>query len=679
MIPLLTFPEAFLSVTLGEFSMKIYYASQSFYPHIGGVSTYLLNLCKEMAKRGNDVNEVHLRPAGEENYEEIEGIKVFRVPKEPIDKELMKDYSAFKEAVYKGSHYNNGEQDKPIEEWDGYSAFYKINEFFGEAIKEQLEAEPADIVHIHDFQLLYTYKYVPRGTPLILTWHIPFISGMNKHLQAFLVKHLNEYDKVVFSSQEYIDAAIKAGVHAEKIELIHPIANTNNFRKLDIDKAKVRQKHNLPVDAKIVISVQRVDPKSGHEQLIGAFAEVKKAVPEAKLVFVGGESLSNKLSKSRAALRERVDNLIKKKGLEHDVIFTGTIGYYDLPEVYNAADVNALCSKNEGFGLAVTEGMACGLPVVGTKVGGIPLQVTDGKNGFLVQVGDTKGTAQALIKLLQDEDLRARMGEESLGVVADKFGINVGIEKHAAMYTQLINEKDEYHRLEYLHKEDVKGIITDMDRTITEQPGKEEFDPADFDAKLMRELKRLGIDLFLATGRRLKYAKALARRFNIFKAVICENGAVIYFPSEKKTFTTSTYYMRKAKKVVESMQLDKAVTGKILASIRKKDEELVKERLGKIADNLEFSTNVDEVMILPKGVNKGLGIRQAMTTLGIDLDKTICVGDGENDIDMFLNPGFKVAVANAHPKLKALAHQVTTGKSTAGVREIIKKLTEEHS
>ena len=65
--------------------MKIYYASQSFYPHIGGVSTYLLNLCKEMVKNGNEVIEVHLRPSGEENQDEIKGVSIFRVPKEPID------------------------------------------------------------------------------------------------------------------------------------------------------------------------------------------------------------------------------------------------------------------------------------------------------------------------------------------------------------------------------------------------------------------------------------------------------------------------------------------------------------------------------------------------------------------------------------------------------------------
>ncbi|MBD3209431.1 glycosyltransferase [Candidatus Woesearchaeota archaeon] len=658
--------------------MKIYYASQSFYPHIGGVPTYLLNLCKEMVQLGNEVIEVHLRPAGEENYEEIEGIRVHRVPREPIDKELMKEYSRFKEAVYKGSHYSTkGKQN--IEDWEGFNAFNTINEYFGGAIQEQLEIEPADIVHIHDFQLLYTYKYVPRGTPLILTWHIPFVKDMHPALKTFLVKHLNQYDKVVFSSEEYIDAAVKAGLPKEKTELIYPIANTHLFRKLELNKEKTREKYKLPKTAKLIISVQRIDPKSGHEQLIKALPLIKKAVPNAKLMFVGGESMSNKLSKDRAALKERIDQLIKDRKLRKNVIFTGTIEYHQLPEVYNVADVNALCSKNEGFGLAVTEGMACGLPVIGTNIGGIPLQIKDGKNGYLVAVGDHRETAKKIIKLLKDDELREKMGAASLNMVKEEFGINVGIEKHAALYNTLITEKDEYRKLEFLEKEEFKGIITDLDRTITDHQTKEAFNPDDYDKELLRKLKRLGLDLFLATSRNLAYCKQLAKKFKHWKAIICENGAVIYFPEDKKTITTSTYHMRRAKKILTKMDLPGTKKGKIMVRIKEEQEEAARSLIGKLADKVEFTKNVDEIIIVPKHVDKGFGVRQAMLYLNIELDKTICVGDGENDIDMFLNPGFKIALANAHPKLKELAHQVTKKASTKGIYEIIEKLSNNHS
>ena len=109
-------------------------------------------------------------------------------------------------------------------------------------------------------------------------------------------------------------------------------------------------------------------------------------------------------------------------------------------------------------------------------------------------------------------------------------------------------------------------------------------------------------------------------------------------------------------------------------SIRAEYEKQVREKLGALVNKVSFYRNVNEVMVLPRDVDKGLGLRIAMQYLNIDMDKTIVIGDGENDIGMFLNPGFKIAVSNAHPRLKKLANQVTEKPSTQGIREIIKKL-----
>lgn len=655
--------------------MKIYYASQSFYPHIGGVSTYLLNLAKEMVKKGNEVVEVHLRPSGEFHEDEIKGIEIHRVPKLPINPKIMKGYSRFKEAVYKESHYNKNEFTVPPSEMEGYEEFHQINEYFGEQLKLLLEENPADIVHIHDFQLLFAYRYVPRGMPLILTWHIPFIENMSKHLSKFLIKHLKEYDKVVFSSQEYIEAAVKLGLPREKTALIHPIANTDIFKVIDIKKETEKKKYNLPIDSRIILCVQRVDPKSGHEQLIKAMPQVIKKVPNAKLVFVGGESLSNKLSKDRAELAKRVKQLIKDLKLEKDVIFTGTIDYHQLPRLYNSSDVVALCSKNEGFGLAITEGMACGNPIVGTKVGGIPIQVKDNENGFLVNVGDIKSTSDSIIKILTDSKLRKKMSRNSVRIVDRNFKIERGIEKHMMLYNEVMKIKDEFHKVEYMDPDDVKAIITDMDRTITDEPAKADFDEKDFDESLFKELKSLGIDLVLSTGRVIHFVRKLCRRFKIWRCVVSENGAVLYFPSTKKTITTNTSSMKRAKKIIRNLNLPGTTVGKVITSNRIEDLELIKEKLGKkIANNVNFVKNVDEIMVMPKGVDKGMGLRLAMQYLNIDINKTIVVGDGENDVDMFLNPGFKIALANATDKLKRFSNQVTKKPATQGVREIIKKL-----
>lgn len=657
--------------------MKIYYASQSFYPHIGGVSTYLLNLAKEMVNRGNEVVEVHLRPSGEIHEDDIKGIEIHRVPRDPIDKDLMEGYSKFKEIVYKESHYNNDLFNKNQDEIPGYKEYNQINEFFGEQLNELLKDGGADIVHIHDFQLLFAYKYVPRGTPCILTWHIPFIENMSKKLAEFLIKHLKEYDKIVFSSEEYIEAAVKLGLPREKIKLIHPIANTEIFRKLEVNKEEIKEKYGIPKDSKVILCVQRVDPKSGHEQLIRAMPTVLEKEPNAKLVFVGGESLSNKLSKSRNQLKNDILKLIEDLKIKNSVIWTGTIEYHELPKLYNGVEVDALCSKNEGFGLAVTEGMACGLPVVGTKVGGIPIQVKHGENGFLVDVGDSDATADAIIKILSDENLREEMSKRSLEIVDENFKIERGIEKHLELYNEVAKIKNEFHKLKYLETSEFKALVTDLDRTITDVPPKRDFDPADYDKNLMKELKKLEMVKIIATGRSIKYVKKLCNHFKAWDCAVAENGAVVYFPETKKTITTNSFYMAKTKRIVKELNLSECTIGKVIVSISSKDEELVREKIGKYADHVEFIKNVDEIMILPRGVGKGDGVISALKSLNIDMDKVILVGDGENDVDMFLNPGFKVALANAVPKLKSLATHVTKNPSTKGMYELIEDLKEQ--
>lgn len=651
--------------------MKIYYASQSFYPHIGGVSTYLYNLCNKMVARGNDVVEVHLRSAGEDYENNLNGIDIFRVPRDPINKDIMKNYSQFKETVYKACHYETSKEDIKVEEMQGYKEYNIVNEYFGEELRNLLKENPADVVHIHDFQLLFAYKYVPRGTPLVLTWHIPFIKAMPNNLKSFLIKHMKEFDKVVFSSPEYIKEVIDAGLPKEKIELIHPIANTEIFKELNVNEKEVRKEHGLPINDNIILSVQRIDPKSGHEQLIKAMPGVLEKIPDAKLVFVGGDSLSNKLSDSRAKIKERIHNLIKELNLEDKVIFAGTIDYYKLPVVYNSVELVALCSKNEGFGLSITEAMACGRAVIGTNVGGIPLQIKNGENGFIVEVNDVQKTSEAIIKILENKELREEMQKKSLEIVSRNFKIDVGVQKHIALYTSLIKTKDNFSRLEFFDSDEITAIATDLDRTLTDKPAKEEFDINDFDKELFEKLADLEIEKILVTGRSSKFIEELANAFPIWKCIIAENGSILYFPKTKKKVVMDTEPMKEARKILKELDLIGTDVGEIIVSTKIKHEEEIKNKLGPLCSELNFIYNVDDLMILPFEVSKGFALKIAHLFLNLDPEKTIIVGDGENDIDMYLNPGIKIALKNSIPKLKQLSMQVIDKPSIEGIKKII--------
>lgn len=644
--------------------MKIFFASQSFYPHIGGVSTYLLNLAKGLIQMGNEVIEVHLRPPNEPSEDIVKGIKVFRIPKEPLKEDLLKGYSNFKERIYEECH-GEGEHFKkePLITY-GYDEYHKINLAIGKQIEELLEENPTEIVHIHDFQLLLIYRNIPRGIPVILTWHIPFIDSISKHLKQFLIKHMKEFDKVIFSCEEYAKSAVKAGLTSDKVEIIHPIANTNIFKPAMYDN-QIKEQYKIPDNYKIILCVQRIDSKSGHIQLIKAMQKIIGKFPKVKLMFVGGESLTSKISKEREKYEKEVYDLIKELNLEDYIIFTGTIDYEKLPIYYNSADIVALTSKNEGFGLAITEGMACGKPVIGTNVPGIALQVHDGVNGFFVNVGDSEGTADRILKLLKDEKLREKMGRESLRIVKSNFEMSMGIDKHYRLYRTLIKEKADW-RLEKIKLDDVSAIITDFDRTITDEPGL-------VDEVVIKELESLNKPLFLVTGRDMKYAKNLYKKYPIWDCIIAENGSCVYFPTNELVWRFTSEKFEQAKRILKKGKFPANFSYGII-SVSKLLETKLKEALYNIMGYIGFKTNVDEVMVLPRGIDKGVSVKLALNYLGIEPKKTIIIGDGENDIDLFTNPGFKVAVANAAERLKLFADEITKKPSTEGVLEIIEKL-----
>lgn len=654
--------------------MRIYLASQSSYPYVCGVSTHLINLEKEMVKKGNEVVGVHLRHAGEPSADEIKGIEIHRVPKEPIDAQIIEGFSRFKEAIYRECHCNAKTFTKPYYQIDGYEEFNKVNEYFGKELENLLKQKTANIVHIHDFQLLFTYKYVPRGTPLIITWHIPFYKNMSKRLSEFLIKHLNEYDKVVFLTQEYIDTAIRLGLQKEKTELIPPITDTNFFRVIDVDKDAIKSKYKMPQDSKIILCVQRLDYKSGHGQLISALPKIKEKVPNTKLIFVSERPTDHKDHTRNSAAIKQVMQLIKKFKLEKDIIFTGNIDNKSLLELYNTSDIVALCSKNEGFGLSITEAMACGNPVIGTNVGGIPEQIKDSINGYLVNVGDIDTTSKQIIKILSDSGLHEKMSEKSLESVEQNFNINAGIEKHLILYNKVKKEKDELHRIEHLDIANLKAIITDYELTITDKVPSDDFNETDVDLKLLKHMKKLNMDLILVTGRPISYVKKMCKKFKGWRCIIAENGAVIYFPATKKTITINTYYMTRAKKIIKNLNRPGILIGKVMAQAKAEDEQLIMDKLGKLNEKVSIIKNADKIMILPITVDKGLGLRIAMRYLNIDPDKTIILGNEESSQSMFTNPGIKIALSNADENLKKFAEHVTKLPATKGVREIIDQI-----
>ncbi len=175
-----------------------------------------------------------------------------------------------------------------------------------------------------------------------------------------------------------------------------------------VDVARFRQPGQPPARrGSTVLAVGQLKARKGYHVLAKAMRYVRDAIPDAEAVFIGSDADGAYCDSLRAQLIA--------DGLTEAVHILGRVPDDVLLGWYHAADVFALPALNvdggfEGFGLVYLEASAAGLPVVGTRDCGAEDAIRDGETGFLVPQNDPQATAQALIRLLQDTDLRARMG-----------------------------------------------------------------------------------------------------------------------------------------------------------------------------------------------------------------------------------------------------------------------------
>ena len=176
-----------------------------------------------------------------------------------------------------------------------------------------------------------------------------------------------------------------------------------------------------------VVCVANLRAQKGHDVLLDAFEQVRRAVPDCRLLLVGGGEL-------RASLEERAARL----HLGDSVEFLGPVD--DVWAQLRRADVFALASRYEPLGIAVMEAMAAGLPVVASATGGIPELVCDGLTGALTPPGDDVAIAAQLVRLLRDPELCRRMGAAG-SVAAAGRTMTATVDAYFALYEGLIRSR----------------------------------------------------------------------------------------------------------------------------------------------------------------------------------------------------------------------------------------------
>ena len=188
------------------------------------------------------------------------------------------------------------------------------------------------------------------------------------------------------------------------------------------DQPAIRRRLGLDPARRYVTLVARGHPVKDHATLIRAFRRVADARSDVDLLLVGDGPL-------RPALEQQVAEF----GLGDRVLMPGVRS--DVPAWLQASDVFVLCSVSEAASITLLEAMACGLPSVVSAVGGNPELVRKDIDGFHVARGDDEGFARAILRLLEDDDLRQAMGAEAAARVRRDFRMSSTVETYGRLLT----------------------------------------------------------------------------------------------------------------------------------------------------------------------------------------------------------------------------------------------------
>jgi D-inositol-3-phosphate glycosyltransferase len=218
---------------------------------------------------------------------------------------------------------------------------------------------------------------------------------------------IGSVDRVVAASEvERTHLVRHHGVPPDRVTVIPCGVDTDLF--VPGPAAEARRSLGLD-DRPVLLYVGRLAPIKGLDTLMGAMTHLRARGSEARLLVVGGDA-DEPLRGPDADLRRRLEAL----DLEATVRFVGPQPQHALRAYYVAADVTVMPSYYESFGMVALEAMACGSPVIASRVGGLATTVRDGATGFLVPDGDARALADRIAEVLGDPDLRWRLGREGI-------------------------------------------------------------------------------------------------------------------------------------------------------------------------------------------------------------------------------------------------------------------------
>jgi HAD superfamily hydrolase (TIGR01484 family) len=183
--------------------------------------------------------------------------------------------------------------------------------------------------------------------------------------------------------------------------------------------------------------------------------------------------------------------------------------------------------------------------------------------------------------------------------------------------------------------------------------------------------------VILVTGREISDLESVFSETAIFDLIVGENGALLYWPATKKEQLLASAPPKEFADLLRARAVNTLSVGRVIVATLDPYEKTLRDAITELKLDLQVIPNKGSLMVLPRGVDKGLGLEAALRELQISKDEVVAVGDAENDHSLLRNARFGAAVANALPELKQHATWVTPSGHGAGVCELIERILKE--
>ena len=216
----------------------------------------------------------------------------------------------------------------------------------------------------------------------------------------------------------------------QKIKVISHAVDTNQFKPDPIIRESIRKQYGLDSTVKLIIMAAVIHKQKGIQTGLAAFKEIRKHLPRIKLMVVGGGEHLDYLK-----------GLTRTWQLDQDVIFCGAISNDQMPAYYNACDLFLNPTLRwEGLPITTIEAMACGKPIVISKIGGTPSTIEEGLSGFFVGPGDTRAIVGRCLELLKNPDLSEKMGLNARTRAVEFFNQEKMVEAYLSLSQEILED-----------------------------------------------------------------------------------------------------------------------------------------------------------------------------------------------------------------------------------------------